>query len=245
MELLVVVAAIATLAALLLPILSKAKIKAQRTNCLSNLRQLGIAWGMYFAENNGWLVESYPVNNNNAWILGDMRNPSESTNTELIRRGKLYPYNTSVPIYRCPSDKGVVVNDKRLATVRSYSMNSFMGARDVAIGPIPAFATDYVLFYAKESDLVHPSSLWVLLDEDERSINDGFFVPDPSGRIWIDFPAISSHRHGFSYTLAFADGHSEAWRHTDPHTRLVDHNKTEQSGNADLQRLARASATLK
>ena len=33
--------------------------------------------------------------------------------------------------------------------------------------------------------------MWVLLEEDERSINDGFFVTDPTGQIWMDFPAIS------------------------------------------------------
>src|SRR5205814_10335842 len=80
LELLAVMFTVAALAALLLPVLSKAKIKAQRTNCLSNLRQLGLAWVLYYSDNNGRLVESYPVNNPNAWILGDMRNASQATN---------------------------------------------------------------------------------------------------------------------------------------------------------------------
>ena len=63
--------------------------------------------------------------------------------------------------------------------------------------------------------------------------------------IWIDFPAISKHRHGYSYALDFADGHSEVWRYKDPRSLVVSLNKTEQPGNTDLARLARATATPK
>jgi hypothetical protein len=49
----------------------------------------------------------------------------------------------------------------------------------------------------------------VLLDEDERSINDGFFLTDPAAHTWFDFPAISQHRHNFNFALNFADGQSK------------------------------------
>src|SRR5262249_30706349 len=140
---------------------------------------------------------------------------------------------------------GQTFNGKRTATVRSYSMNSFMGARKPGLPLIPDTADNYVPFFAKESDLQRPSDLWVLLDEDERSINDGFFVTDPTGHMWIDFPAVSEHRHNFSYGLNFADGHSEVWRHNDPRTQTVKANRTEQSGNSDLARLAAASTLRK
>lgn len=244
-ELLAVIATIAILASLLLPILGRVKVRAERTSCSSNLRQLGYAWVMYYTDNSDTLAESYPVDNPDVWVQGDMTKASEAGNAELIRQGKLYPYNGNVSIYHCPTDRGVSIGGKTIPTVRSYSMNAFMGARDPSVGPIPATASAYVQFFSKFSQLPRPSDLWVLLDEDERSINDGFFVTDPDGRLWVDFPAISSGRHNYSYGLNFADGHSDVWRHEDARTFCVTTNRTESFGNKDLQKLANASTVKK
>ena len=244
-ELLTVIATIVVLAALLLPILDKAKDKARRTTCLSNLRQLGIAWMLYADENQGFLAESYPTNNPEAWVQGDMTKVNEAGNAELIRRGKLFPYNQSVPIYHCPNDPGVTIGGRQVETLRSYSMNSFMGARDPRLGSIPQGATDYVPFFAKDSDLSHPEQMWVLVEQDGRSIDDGFFITDPTVRVWVDFPATSAERHNGTYVLNFADGHSAIWRLTDPRSLSVCTNRTEARGNTDLARLASATTVRK
>src|SRR5215475_14354715 len=77
-ELLVVIAIVGILAALLFPLLSRAKASSKGTQCISNLRQLGLAWTMYSDENHGRLVS---LTN---WVTGDMTNPQDATNTALL-----------------------------------------------------------------------------------------------------------------------------------------------------------------
>jgi len=61
-ELLVVMAILAILASLLLPVLGRAKGKAQGIACLNNLRQLALAWKMYPDDNDGRLVPNVAFN---------------------------------------------------------------------------------------------------------------------------------------------------------------------------------------
>ena len=242
LELLAVIATIATLAALLLPSLYRAKGKAYQATCLSNLRQLGIAWTLYTDDNNDSLVESYSTDNPLAWVQGDMTIPAEAVDTGLIKAGKLYYYSQNAQIYHCPTDQGVTIDGVNLPSVRSYSINSFMGALPPNAPPNPNTGAGYVPFFSKLADLPDPAKLFVLIDEDERSISGGAFVTDPQGRVWYSFPAVSAYRHSYSSSVLLADGHGYLWQFKDPRTLQVTEYGTDQLNNTDLTTLA-AEAT--
>src|SRR5262249_6478199 len=127
LELLIVVAIIAILAALLLPVLSTAKSQGRQASCANNLRQLALCWRMYSADNNEKLVENDPTHpENNNWVLGSMKIGAQATNELYLRQGLLFPYASQLNLFHCPADSSQSGN--RLRT-RSYSMNGWMGTR--------------------------------------------------------------------------------------------------------------------
>jgi prepilin-type N-terminal cleavage/methylation domain-containing protein/prepilin-type processing-associated H-X9-DG protein len=237
-ELLVVIAIIAVLASMVLPSLGKAKLKAQGVQCMSNHRQLGLAWRMYAEDNRESLVyasDDIPASNplnQYSWTLSHMDfDPNNRANWDPsvdLQKRVLWAYSgKSIGIYHCPADHSyVTVNGVRKARVRTMSMNLFMGGFAGTDGGW-SWADPYRI-YLKLSDIggadFGPSKAFVFLDMREDRVNWGNFMTDMRGYSPRDPGAygftedLPGMYHNQACGFSFADGHSEMKRWQDGRT---------------------------
>lgn len=226
-ELLVVIAIIAILAAMLLPALSKAKEKATGISCLSNLKQLTLAAHLYAGDNGDAIIPNM-VNDINAWVGGLVHELPGATNFTFIMNSKLFPYNKSVGIYRCPADR-FSVRGATMPRVRSYSLSGMMGRNspDAATSVHPGLSENLKLSSVKNPG---PSQALFFVEEQSdpndttstgTSLEDGYFAQNYKGNgpsLWRNSPA---SRHGSAGQFSFSDGHVERWGWLEAKTRTL------------------------
>jgi len=199
---------------------------------MNQLKQLSLGWVMYNGDNGGRLPpnceqQEQPTTWPDAriqpggiwiqWCPGDMTKSAMVANqTNFIMARLIYPYVNNMALYKCPADKSVFTfGPFTYPKPRSYSMNSWLSPfpkKDVnSIWNYPTPPTPAI--FIKETDILHPDKTFVLIDENEISIDDGYFAGTPSKpNYWIN---VASTRHGGSGGISYADGHSEVKKWTD------------------------------
>ncbi|MDB6040705.1 MAG: xcpT 2 [Verrucomicrobiales bacterium] len=240
-ELLVVIAIIAILAGMLLPALSRAKSKAKGISCLNNIKQLTLCTHLYASDNDDKVVPNL-LGDTNAWIGGNVSALPGATNVLDIKRGRLWPYNQTLDIYRCPADQ-IPVQGKPVQRVRSYSLNGMMGLNTAGIDVHIGIKENIRFSDVKDPN---PSAANMFVDEqsgstpDTDSIDDGYFAVDLTVKDWRNPPA---SRHGNAGQVSFSDGHAEIWRWLEPTTsKLQGLNKLPHAPyDRDLRKLREAT----
>jgi prepilin-type N-terminal cleavage/methylation domain-containing protein len=263
-ELLVVIAIIAILAAMLLPVLVRAKTSAKVTACLNNNRQLAMAWTMYTQDNADRLAINSdvgaPFNNTPSWVGGTPPNNGwldwtvnqNNTNWQyLVQSGNSLLgdfIGNNYKIFACP------VNSRYLSPSQPHDWTGRCRscAMNAAIGDGKKFGGfDYssTFWWAKKmADLNFPgpSGSWLLMDEHPDSIDDGILYTSSTYKNGTgEYSELPGGQHNGACGIAMADGSTVMHKWLSPLTlhpvTYSNLNDVEVTLNPDLAWLANAT----
>jgi len=245
-ELLVVIAIIAVLMAVLIPALNRAREQGRRAACLSNVKQLGLAWMLYAEANDEKIVngctgspgQSPIPKDEDGWVhwAGYSDQTSDADQLLALRAGAMFRFCNELRLYQCPT--GLRGEMRTYAIVDS--MNGWPS------GPV----------LKNRMKITRPGERIVFVDEGWVTYGS-WSVPYDRESWWgsvvttagilagdnrhKDPPPV---RHGSGTTFSFADGHAEYWKWQD--SRTIDYGLMEiganpaQPGNPDLHAVQRA-----
>ena len=225
-ELLVVIAIIAVLMAILMPALNRVREQGKRSACLSNLKQLTLAWIMYADVNDDNLVcgdtgeytsmynnASLPFNrshyNEIPWVLRDWESGMTVVQKrDAILNGALWPYVKSLKLYKCLTVSRIVRSGSQEEILRTYSVSDSMNCKD--------WPGMNAVMIKKRMDIPNPAYRIVFLDDGGTTPSAlGGWTVEVTNERWWDPPPV---RHGDGTTFSFADGHSDYHKWKDPRT---------------------------
>ncbi len=197
-ELLVVIAIIAILMAILMPTLRRAKEQGERAACLSNLKQLQLAWILYADDNDDKVVSSEAGGTwrdlfGPPWVeriwAGDWMQGGqlpEDEQVQGIRDGALWPYVREAKLYKCPTGyRGELMTYAMMISNNGRSVQGSCQFKRRLQFPEPAQRLTFI-----DEGLASPDAYATRYTEPK----------------WWDQPVT---RHGDGTNFAFVDGHAE------------------------------------
>ncbi len=222
-----VIAIIAILAGMLLPVLAKSKDKAHQTMCRSNLRQLTLAMQLYTDSNYdrfpGAASKGSYAPMKEDWIFWNtydtrlggtiFRDPQQSALAPYIAR-----FNTN--LFRCPADREAVKRQQLLEKnprgginyyIYSYTLNSYVeSSQNRGISSIYDSTGSAPPLHFKSTAIKNPANK-IMFVEEHSQVTAGATADPDDGR-WVPPGNNISERHSKKGTVSLCDGHVEAVR---------------------------------
>jgi len=222
-ELLVVIAIIALLLSILIPSLTLVKRKAAGIVCLSNERQLSIAWAMFASEHDDEIVDGQPDNDGDGvtdygkygvhpnFVSNPIAPPTGGDPFKMegrilgLKKGGLWTYLENYKVFHCPADIRTVKDELRYG-YRTYSIGavySLMAAKITTTGEEEVFVTKTIKINQPAEKIVWLEEMDVQQEYNDNTWNVFLHSGSPE---WFDPVAVW---HGDSSTFGFADGHAD------------------------------------
>lgn len=205
-ELLVVIGIIAILAAILLPALGRSREKAVQTQCLSNLRQLGIAENAYAADHNQYITPDLAVTSSGDFTMSWVNN--------------LFDYAKEEKVYFCDGDVDDDVDDNGDSFSIDGSSRKFLVSYLANRGVMVTFPATSPIKQLKRYAVERPSATMIFGPRKHKTSGAALGYERGVSIAYTNFAFFSNpppddekkygDRHGSQSNYAFADGHGES-----------------------------------